>query len=91
MKWLLDHPIEMMEGAYRQWYHYALYYGTQAMYQVGGEPWKNWFTKIRERLVNDQRSDGSWEDDPGQEYATGTAVLILQVPAGLLPIYQKLI
>lgn len=89
VQYLIEHPIGANEAAYRQWYHYALYYVTQAMYQVGGAPWKSWFTLVRDRLLSEQKADGSWNDKPGPEYATATAVLVLQVPAGLLPIYQK--
>ncbi|HXG24269.1 MAG TPA: prenyltransferase/squalene oxidase repeat-containing protein [Chthonomonadales bacterium] len=89
IQYLLDHPLDAYEWAYRQHYMYALYYCTQAMYQVGGKPWKDWFTNVRERLIATQQPDGSWRDSPGQEYATAMAVLVLQVPAGLLPIYQK--
>ncbi|MCC6729196.1 MAG: terpene cyclase/mutase family protein [Chthonomonadales bacterium] len=89
IEYLREHPIETYEWAYRQHYFYALYYCTQAMYQVGGKPWRDWFTNIRERLLRSQRADGSWSDSPGPEYATSMAVLTLQVPAGLLPIYQK--
>jgi len=81
----------------------AYYYCTQAFYQVGGESWRSWFVGhrhkdtgkdvpgIRDRLVERQSSEGSWEERSGvgKEYATAMAVLVLQVPAGLLPIYQK--
>ena len=64
--------------------------GVKEFYQVGGAPWKSWFTMLRERLIDKQsKSEGSWTDSPGREYATAMAVLALQVPAGLLPIYQK--
>ncbi len=89
IQYLLDHPIDTYDWLYRQHYFYALYYCTQAFYQVGGPPWKAWFTRIRDRLVENQDPDGSWNDTPGKEYATSMAVLALQVPAGLLPIYQK--
>jgi hypothetical protein len=68
---------------------YALYYCTQAMYQAGGKYWKYWYPKAAEYLLTNQRPDGSWYDGPGQSYATGMGVLALQVPASLLPIYQK--
>lgn len=87
--YLQEHPIERYEWMYRQHYMYALYYCTQAMYQVGGKPWRDWFVTLRERLLASQSSDGSWNDTQGPEYATAMAVLALQVPAGLLPIYQK--
>lgn len=68
---------------------YALYYCTQAMYQAGGRYWTGWYPKAAEFLLNSQRSDGSWYDGPGNSYATAMGVLALQVPAALLPIYQK--
>lgn len=89
IQYLDEHPIDGYEWAYRQHYMYALYYCTQAYYQVGGPKWKKWFTSVRDRLVRSQSSDGSWRDNPGQEYATSMSILVLQVPAGLLPIYQK--
>ncbi len=68
---------------------YALYYCTQAMYQAGGKYWQYWYPKAAEYLLSTQRSDGSWFDGPGQAYASAMGVLALQVPAALLPIYQK--
>lgn len=88
--YLLQHPITKYEWAYREHYFYALYYCTQAFYQVGGKPWAEWYRVIRERLIATQEKDGHWRDNPGDEYATAMAVLCLQVPAGLLPIYQRL-
>jgi hypothetical protein len=89
MRYLLEHPIDSYEWAYKQHYSYALYYCTQAFYQHGGKEWKAWFVNIRERLIASQAADGSWKDSPGQEYATAMGILALQVPAALLPIYQK--
>ncbi|MFN3648839.1 MAG: prenyltransferase/squalene oxidase repeat-containing protein [Armatimonadota bacterium] len=68
---------------------YAHYYCTQAMYQAGDKYWRYWFPKLADHLVSTQRPDGSWYDGPGYAYATAMGVLALQVPAALLPIYQK--
>lgn len=68
---------------------YMLYYCTQAMYQAGDKAWRFWFPKAAEFLLARQRSDGAWYDSPGPAYATAMGVLSLQVPAALLPIYQK--
>jgi hypothetical protein len=64
------------------------------MYQAGGDYWKQWYPPIRDVLVKKQQTDGCWSrndgySEAGPEYATAMAVLVLQVPAGLLPIYQK--
>jgi hypothetical protein len=76
---------------YREHYYYTLYYITQAMYQVGGEHWKQWYPMVRDRLLRERSADGSWSSgsEAGAEYATAMGILVLQVPAGLLPIYQK--
>ena len=76
---------------YREHYYYTLYYITQAMYQAGGEHWKDWYPMVRDRLLREKEADGSWSkgSEAGAEYATAMSILVLQVPAGLLPIYQK--
>jgi hypothetical protein len=68
---------------------YAYYYCTQATYQAGGKYWSFWYPKVSDLLLSTQNGDGSWNDGPGAPYATAMAVLALQVPATLLPIYQK--
>jgi len=72
------------------YYYYAHYYGVQAMFQAGGRNWRVWFPKIRDDLVGRQRADGSWKgDEVGPVYGTGMALIILQVPARYLPIFQR--
>ncbi len=89
LQFMHEHPIDKYEWMYREHYMYAMYYCTQAFYQVGGAEWKGWFVPIRQRLISQQQKAGNWQDSPGDEYATAMGVLVLQVPAGLLPIYQK--
>lgn len=85
LEYLLAHP----PGTREQHLFYGLYYATQAMYQAGGAHWRFWFPRVADFLVASQRPDGSWYDGPGLPYATSLGVLTLQVPANLLPIYQK--
>jgi hypothetical protein len=68
---------------------YAWYYCTQAMYQAGDKYWRYWFPRMRDYLIKAQRPDGAWSENHGIPYGTAMAVLALQVPAALLPIYQK--
>ena len=94
LRFLKEHPLDRNnEWPYREHFYYAIYYVTQAMYQAGGDYWKTWYTNIRDRLVKAQDAEGSWAangySEAGPEYASAMAVLVLQVPAGLLPIYQK--
>ena len=95
LAYLLANPLNRNnEFSYRDHFFYAMYYVTQAMYQAGGTYWSGWYPNVRDRLVSTQDSDGGWArsngySEAGTEYATAMSVLILQVPAGLLPIYQK--
>jgi hypothetical protein len=83
--YLLQHP----PGTREQHLFYGLYYNTQAMYQAGGKYWTFWYPRVATYLTSEQRANGSWVDSPGEPYATAMGVLALQVPANLLPIYQK--
>ena len=85
LEYLLRHP----PGGRDQWVFYSLYYSTQACYQAGGKYWRFWYPKAADFLVGTQSADGSWYDSYGAPYATAMGVLALQVPASLLPIYQK--
>lgn len=75
----------------RAHYYYGHYYAVQAMYLAGGEWWANWWTGIREELIDAQlRESGKWEDrGVGDSYATAMALIILQMPKRYLPIFQK--
>ncbi len=85
----LEYLMQRSPGSRDSHIFYALYYGTQAMYQAGGKYHRHWYPKVAEYLVGTQRPDGSWYDGPGYSYATAMGILALQVPAALLPIYQK--
>ena len=68
---------------------YYWYYGTYAMFQVGGDKWKNWNEAMQKALLPNQRQrgceDGSW--DPvaewclagGRVYATAILALTLEI------------
>jgi hypothetical protein len=74
---------------------YTLYYAGQALYQVGGQRWKENYPRLRDYLVASQRPDGSWTDNkrrygkPGQLFATSVACFILSMPNRYLPILQE--
>ena len=76
-------------GHYFFWYGH--YYGVQAMYTQGGSAWRHYFTRLRETLLEMQEASGSWPNQvgPGTAYGTATAVLILEIPYGFLPIFQR--
>lgn len=95
LSYLVKHPfVPSSVWTYREHFFYAIYYVTQAMYQAGGDYWHQWYPGMRDKLISLQETDGGFTregySEAGAEYATAMSVLVLQVPAGLLPIYQKL-
>jgi hypothetical protein len=75
-------------------YHYGAFYCSQAMYQLGGRYWHEFFPKLANPLIEAQHRDGSWDletVDPefGNHYTTALAILALATPYQLLPIYQR--
>lgn len=72
-----------------QYYFYGHYYAAQATWHAGGDAWRAWFPAIRDELLAKQEPDGSWKDDICAEYGTAMACLILQIPLGYLPIYNR--
>jgi hypothetical protein len=70
-------------------FFYGNYYATQAMFMAGGNAWEKYWPAIRKELLQRQSSNGSWNGDAGDVYATSMALIMLQVPNRLLPILQK--
>lgn len=70
-------------------YFYGHYYAAQAMYLAGDKHWNVWWPAIREELLAKQNEEGAWQGQAGNEYGTAMALIILQIPNRLLPIFQK--
>ena len=71
--------------------YYGHYYCAQAMFQAGGSYWTEYFTWVRDRLLERQKPDGSWraallENDA---QATAMSLIILQLPYRFLPIHER--
>ena len=84
---------DIVSSDYHQhyFYWYGHYYAVQAMY-IAGEPWwTRYWNKISRELLKNQRSDGHWDNyvGPGENFATAVAAIILQVPMGYLPIFER--
>ena len=89
IKWLEQYPPDSGSGNHGH-YFYGHYYAIQAMWQHGGERWKKWYTSMRDKLVRDQQSDGSWNDPSiGPEFGTGAGLIIMNIPNNYLPIFSK--
>jgi hypothetical protein len=95
--WILSHQHRTYNGpgpGKLDRYHYSTYYCSQAMFQLGGDYWAQFYPDMMNTLVENQRKDGSWEpesinDGPyGNAYTTALAILALTPPYQILPIYQ---
>jgi len=77
-------------------FFYSTYYCSQAMAQLGGRHWKQFFPNLVNVLLRSQQSSGEWPPEPyggdrmfGNTYTTAMAVLSLTPPLQLLPVYQR--
>ena len=96
--WLLRYPFQRFGervGSGDRFF-YSTYYCSQAMAQLGGERWKQFFPKLVNVLLRSQHSSGEWPPEPygsdrsfGNTYTTAMAVLSLTPPLQLLPVYQR--
>jgi hypothetical protein len=64
---------------------------AQALWQhADRHVFDDWWSHETPRLFTRQRADGSWEDERyGDAYATAMNCLLLALPEGLLPIFQR--
>lgn len=70
--------------------YYAHLYAAQAFYQAGDKYWDEYFPSARDQLLALQLPDGSWVGDGvGPIYGTSIALIILQLPYKLVPIFQR--
>jgi hypothetical protein len=79
----------MPETRYGHHYFYGHYYAAQAMWIRGGEDWMTWYPAIRDELIRRQLPQGFWQDTVSNEYGTAMALIILQMPNNVLPIFQR--
>ena len=77
------------------WFLYGTYYFAQGMYQASGDGSADAQAWVRQQLLPQQSSSGSWsatnggENQGGLIYTTTMAVLSLSVKYHYLPIYQR--
>ncbi|MBN1393633.1 MAG: terpene cyclase/mutase family protein [Pirellulales bacterium] len=71
-------------------WHYAHYYYAQVMYREGGTEWETYRDKLFQQIVSEAGADGGWNQGYiGTVYTTAINLTILQLPKGMLPIYQR--
>ena len=73
---------------------YTMLYVAQALYQMGGQLWKDGYPLIRKALIDSKGDDGSWAAGrvggaSGQMFGTAVAVFALNIPNRYLPILQQ--
>jgi hypothetical protein len=90
LDYLMKNALPGRRSAGQAHYFYGHYYAVQAMYLAGGEYWQQWWPAIRDELLARQANSGEWLDHhAGGAYATGMALIILQMPKRYLPIFQR--
>ena len=90
----LKRHYDLVSGSrYRHhyFYWYGHYYATQALYVIGGQAWEWYYPRIRAELIAAQDADGSLPCTvgPGREFSTAVGAIILSLPYGYLPIFQR--
>jgi hypothetical protein len=98
--WLLQNPFTTYgeTTAELDRFHYSAYYCTNAMAQLGGRYWKEFFPTMAKTLLDAQTPEGYWPAELGANgedaaygpvYPTALSVMTLTPPYQLLPIYQR--
>ncbi len=80
------------KGAFRaamNFPYYGNFYAGQVLQQTRGPAWKKWSESVWPRILELQKDEGSWESRFGDEYGTAMALLILELPLGYLPLYDR--
>jgi len=100
-EWILAHDFSNYNDDtpnYGRWlcdrYHYGAVLCSQAMYQLGGKYWEQFFPPLVDTLLANQTAGGAWPPEKreipyGSCYSTSLCVLSLSVPNQLLPIFQR--
>ena len=70
-------------------YFYSNYYAVQAMWHAGGKHWNEWYPLIRDQLVKNQSTEGSWRSSSaGPQFGAAMACIILQMPLNYVPVFS---
>ena len=79
---------------------YYIYYATLALHHYGGEHWDAWNREVRELLIRTQSTwdceSGSWYfpdrycDVGGRLLNTSLAIMILETPYRIMPLYREI-
>ena len=91
--------LQNLVGRTQEWFTYGSFYATPAEYMIGGDAWKQWYTKTSEFLLRNVESSGGtlkfWKGldgnavNVGPAYSTAVYTTILALPYHYLPLYQR--
>lgn len=94
--WLDAHPVKLGQTIRLEsgdgYALYGLSATAAARWQHDGDAWNtwnDWYTATAESLLAAQQEDGSWQDPSCPEYGTSAALMVLQMPDDLTPLYQR--
>ncbi len=84
---LIKHPPQWNSAHF----FYAVYYCSQATFQLGNNYWNFYRPQLHKVLLDNQQGNGCWIDTSGYgpSYGTAMSVLALTVEYRFLPIYQR--
>jgi hypothetical protein len=84
---LIKNPPRWNDGHF----FYAVYYCSQATFQLGNNYWNFYRPQLHKVLFDNQQGNGCWigTDGYGPAYGTAMSVLALTVEYRFLPIYQR--
>lgn len=77
------------QGAEGTYYHYYLYYASQAFFHTASSEWEEWNQVNLKLLETAQKEDGSWESSYGTTFGTACSLLSLALNYRYLPIYER--
>jgi hypothetical protein len=80
-------PGRGSDGGFGGWYAYSLFYASLAIFQHGGDEWRQWYPALSSNLLRSQSGDGGWNDSYGGVFVA-LSVLSLELPLRYLPMFQ---
>jgi len=94
IEYVKDHYDDVAHGGVRHHYYffYGNYYAAQAMFITGGRDWAEYYSRLRDDLLQMQREDGGdghVDSNVGPALSTAMTALLLGVPNNYLPIFQR--
>lgn len=96
-RYILRQPFDqyIRPASGEQYPCYSAFYCSQAMFQMGGDHWKEFYPVMSQTIVKAQHGDGSWimqqgyDPQYGVQYMTAMTILALTPPYQMLPIFQR--